>query len=207
MIRNKIFIGLIVAGIATGLLMLLLGVNGPTYRTEVVHIPVNLQSPSEHHAKFTVDRSEEYMIEVHLKSVFSDEKMNKILGDFVKGGNGEIELSWLVKSNGSVIAQGSNAEYDYSPILGSGLVIGTISAEKGKEYLLSVFTNNVSSDWNTATPYVEVGLHPSKLEEYIVLQIFGLLIAAIFVIILIIVLILHIISKRNTASNKKLKQT
>ena len=161
------------AGIATGLLILVLGINGPTYRTEVVNLPVNLQSPSEHHAKFTVDRSEEYMIEVHLKSVFPKEKMDKILGDYVKGGGGEIELSWLVKNNGAVIAQGSNTKYGYSPIWGgghSGLTVGTISAEKGNEYSLSISTNNVSSDWNDASPYVEVELHPAKLENYLVLQ-------------------------------------
>ena len=164
-------------GIVAGLLILAFGMNGPLYRTEVVNLPVNLQSPSDHVTTFTVDRSEEYMVEIHLNSIFSEEKMDNILGDYVAGGGGAINVSWEVKNNGAVIAQGSNTNYGYSPIWGggrSGLDIGTFSAEKGQEYTLSIFTKNISNDWNLAKPYIEVGLHPNKLETYLVLQLLGL---------------------------------
>jgi len=193
-----------------GLLMLAFGMYGPLYRTEVVNLPVNLQTPSDHSMAFTVDRSEEYMVEIHLKSVFPEEMMDKILGDFAAGGGGEIDVSWSVKTDGTVIAQGSNKQYGYSPIFGggsSGLAIGTVSAEKEKEYYLSVSTNNVSADWNKATPYVEVGLHPAKLESYIVLQLFGFLITALFAAILVVVSIFHFIGKSREASNKASKPT
>lgn len=206
--KMKIIVGVLVSGIIAGLLMLALGLNGPIYRTEVVALSVNLQSPSEHQAPFTVDRTEEYMVEVHLKSIFSEEKMDKILGDFVEGGGGEIDLLFEVKVDDSVIAHGSNTEYGYSPIWNdhrSGLAIGTVNAERGKVYTLSVFTKNVSTDWNQTEPYVEVGLHPAKLEGYLVLQIFGLLTVAVFGVVLIITVLLHFISKRNMASNKRLQ--
>jgi len=180
--------------------MVALGMKGPLYRAQVVNLPVNLQSPSEHAARFTVDRSEEYMVEIHLDSVFSEEKMDKILGDFVAGGGGILDVSWEVKDNEAVIAQDSNTKYGYSPIWGggrSGLAIGTISAEKGKEYSLFVYTKNTSTDWNLAKPYVAVGLHPNKLEGYLVLQLLGILILSVFGVALVIVLFF---GKRSMAS-------
>ena len=205
--KIKIVAGILVGGIVAGFLMLALGMNGPLYRTEVVNLPVNLQSPSEHKAAFTVDRTEEYMVEIHLNSVFSEEKMDEILGDFVAGGGGAIDVSWEVKDNEAVIAQGSNTKFGYSPIWGggrSGLAIGTVRAEKGKEYTLSVFTRNASSDWNLAKPYIEVGLHPNKLEAYLVLQLFGLIIVSLLGAALVVVVF---VGKRYMASSKATQPT
>ena len=206
MVRKiRIIVGVLVGGILAGLIMMAFGMYGPVYRTEVVNLPVNLQSPSEHQVQFTVDRSEEYMVEIHMNPVFPEEKMDKILGDFVEGGGGDIDVSWEVKVNEAVIAQGSNSKYGYSPIWGgdrSGLVIGTVSTEKGKEYTLHIFTKNVSSDWNQGNPYIEVGLHPSKLEGYLVLQIFGLIIACSFGVVLVVVVLFYDVAKRKMASNK-----
>ena len=205
MVRKiRVIIGALGGGIVAGLLILTLGIKGPFYRTEVVNLPVNLQSPSEHQVQFTVDRSEEYMVEIHLNSVFSEKKMDKILGDFVAGGGGDIDVLWEVKVDEAVIAQGSNTKFGYSPIWGggrSGLAIGTVSAEKGNEYTLYVFTKNVSSDWNQADPYIEVGLHPSKLEGYLVLQIVGLLVASVFGVVLLVVALIYVVATRKTTSN------
>lgn len=208
--KVRVIVGTLVGGIVVGLLILTLGIKGPFYRTEVVNLPVNLQSPSEHQVQFTVDRSEEYMVEIHLNLVFPENKMGKILGDFVVGGGGDIDVLWEVKVDEAVIAQGSNTKYGYSPIWGggrSGLVIGTVSAEKGKEYNLYVFTKNTSSDWNQADPYVEVGLHPSKLEGYLALQIVGLLIASVFGVILLVVALVYVVTKRKMASNNASQPT
>jgi hypothetical protein len=205
MVRKiRVIVGFIIAGIIVGLLMLALGINGPIYRAEVVKLPVNLQTPSEHQAQFTVDRSEEYMVEIHLNTVFPEEKMDKILGDFVAGGGGNIDVSWRVNVDEAVIAQGSSAIYGYSPIWGggrSGLAIGTFRAEKDKNYTIYIVTKNESIDWNQADPYIEVGLHPGKLESYLVLQIFGLLIASLLGVVLVVVAIVFLVAKRNMASN------
>ncbi|MDH3562736.1 MAG: hypothetical protein OEN49_04985 [Gammaproteobacteria bacterium] len=145
------------------------------------------------------------MVEIHLNTVFPEEKIDKILGDFVAGGGGNIDVSWKVNLDEAVIAQGSRAEYGYSPIWGggrSGLAIGSFRADKGKEYTLYIVTKNESSDWNRADPYIEVGLHPGKLEGYLVSQIFGLLIAAVSGVLLVVVTLIVINAKRNTESKK-----
>lgn len=208
--KLSIIVGTLFSGIVAGLLMLAFGMYGPLYRTEVVNLPVNLQSPSEHKIAFTVDRSEEYMVEIHLKSIFAEGKMDNILGDFAAGGGGDIKVSWEVTRNGVVIAQGSNTEYGYSPIWGdghSGLTIGTVTADKGHQYTLSIFTNNVSPDWNLAKPYVEVGLHPSKLEGYLVLQLLGLIVVSALGVVLVVLVLIYLVGKRRAASNKASQPT
>jgi len=197
--KPKVVIGILMLGTISGLLMLAFGVNGPYYRTEVVNLPVNLQSPSEHQVIFTVDRSDEYMIEIHLNNVFTKEKMDKILGHYVSGKGGNINVSWYIHNNGNVIAEGSNIKYGYSPIWGgghSGLAIGVFSADKEKEYTLNIKTNNTSANWNQTEPYIEIGLHPSKLENYLVLQLFGMLFAVVFGVILVVVVIINFAAKQ-----------
>ena len=180
---KKYIIGILVVGFFAGFVTLLFGMLGPFYRTEVVNLPINLELPSNHKIVFTVDRSDDYLIEVHLKSIFSREKMDDILGDYRKSGGGSINVAWSIEANKSFLSRGSNTMFGYSPILGagrSGLTIGTIKAEKGKDYTLTISTHNKGNDWNLAEPYIEVGLHPSKLENYGVLAIFGFLLISIF---------------------------
>ncbi len=139
------------------------------------------------------------MVEIHLNTVFTKEKMDKILGNFVAGGGGNIDVSWKVTLDEAVIAQGSITQYGYSPIRGggrSGLAIGSFSAEKGNEYTLDIVTKNKSIDWNQADPYIEVGLHPAKLEGYLVLQIFGLLIVSALGIVLMVMTLIFFVAKR-----------
>ena len=139
------------------------------------------------------------MVEIHLDTVFPEEKMDKILGDFVAGGGGDIDVSWKVNQDEAVIAQGSITQYGYSPIWGgghSGLAIGSFSAEKGNEYALYINTKNKSIDWNQADPYIVVGLHPVKLEGYLVLQIIGLLIMSALGIALLVITLIVIVAER-----------
>jgi hypothetical protein len=170
-------------GLATGVGFLLFGVFGPFYRTEAVRIPIDLQVQSRHRVEFTVDRTEEYLIEAYLASVFTDAKMEEIVGDFVAGGGGKIDISWQVGAGSRIVAQGSNAKFGYSPIFGearAGLVIGIFSAQRGQEYHLLVDTHNENNDWNRASPYIRIALHPSKLESYIGATIFGAIFSAVF---------------------------
>jgi len=174
----------------------------------VAILPINLQSSSQHQINFTVNRPAEYMIEVHLKQVFSKDKRNGILGDFVAGGGGKINIKWVIDSGGNVIAQGSSGEFGYSPIFSrihSGLTIGAFGAEKDHTYTLTVTTLNESSDWNKTEPYIEVGLHPSMLESYLALQIFGFIFIVVFGVLLLVTSIMAILSRRSTASNNSLQ--
>ncbi len=207
---RRISIGIALGGLLIGLILWLFGVLGPFYRTEVAMLPINLQSSSQHQINFTMDRPEEYLVEVHLKQVFSKEKMNGILGDFVAGGGGKISIRWVIDSGGTVIAQGSSGEFGYSPIFSrshSGLTIGAFEAEKDHTYTLTVTTINESSDWNKTEPYIEVGLHPNKLESYLGLQIFGFIFIVVFGVLLLVTSIMAIRSRRSTASNNSLQPT
>ncbi len=201
---KKTIVVILIFGLLTGLAALLFSMAGPFYRTEVANLSLNIETPSNHKITFTVDRSEDYLIEVHLESIFSEEKMDYILGDYLKSGGGVINITWRIDTNGSLLAQGSNSSYGYSPIFGgdkSGLTIGTFKADKNKNYTLSISTHNDSSDWNLAKPYVKVGLHPSKLENYIVLQLLGILLTLIFGAILLLLLLRVIISKNKSGSD------
>lgn len=131
--------------------------------------------------------------------------MDKILGDYRKSGGGSIKIFWSIDADKSFLTRGSNTTFGYSPIFGtehSGLTIGTIKVEKGKNYTLTITTHNNSNDWNLAEPYIEVGLHPNKLENYIVLQIFGFLLISIFGIALLVLALKAVLSNIGKASNK-----
>jgi len=202
---KKTIVGILIFGLLVGLVALLFGMAGPFYRTEVANLPLNIETPSNHKIAFTVDRSEDYLIEVHLESIFSEVKMDYILGDYLESGGGVINITWRIDANNSLITQGSNSSYGYSPIFSgdkSGLTIGTFKAEKNKNYTLSISTHNDSNDWNLAKPYVKVGLHPSKLENYILLQLLGILLTSIFGAILLLLFLRAIISNISNASNK-----
>ena len=206
----KIVFGILAAGVITGLMMLSAGMYGPTYRTQVAKLPIDLESPSQHRTTFKVDHSDQYMIELHLNAVFPDEKMERILGDFAEGERGEVEVAWKVESDSSVIGGGSNTEFGYSPIWSGsswGLSIGTVNANEEVEYTLSVFTKNVSSDWNRTDPYVEVGLHPNRLEGFLVIGIYGFLLLILSGIPLAFLVVLQIVRKRRQAFNQSLQPT
>jgi hypothetical protein len=160
----------------TAVLIYLYGAHGPFYRTEPALLPISFSIPAPQQANFRVDRTEEYLVEVHLSNVFEKERMETILGDFQQGGGGRIDISWRVLENTSIIAAGSSRKYGYSPIFSSdewGLVIGAFRGEKGKDYVLDVTVNELNPGWDLAEPYIAVGLHPSKLEGYLVLQFLG----------------------------------
>ena len=196
---NKIILSILLLGLLIGIFQLLFGILGPFYRTKVVHLPINIESPSTHKINFTVDRSEEYLIEVHLKSIFPEEKMDFIVGDYVKNGGGALNISWKADIDNSFLSKGSSSKFGYSPIFSknhSGLTIGAIKANKNNNYSLTINTHNSGNNWNQAQPYIEVGLHPNKLEGYIVLQIFGILFITIFGVSLLIFALVYKIKKR-----------
>lgn len=82
------------------------------------------------------------------------------------------------------------------------MTIGKINAEKGKNYKLTITTHNNSNDWNLAKPYIEVGLHPSNLENYMVLQVFGFLLMLIFGIVLLGMALKAVVFSISKASHK-----
>lgn len=200
---KKIIIGILVIGLLAGLTTLLFGMAGPFYRTDVVNLPINLETPSNHKTSFTVDRSEDYLIEVHLDTIFPEDKIDFILGDYRKSGGGAINITWSIDANNSFLTRGSSKAYGYSPIFSSGhsgLTIGAFKAEKDKNYTLSITTHNNGDNWNKSEPYIEVGLHPSKLENYLVLQMLGFLLTSLFGVALLLLFVKSIFFNTGNAS-------
>jgi hypothetical protein len=163
---------------------MLYGLFGPYYKTEPLKSSFSFATGDPQSYGFNVDKTDTYMIEIHLKKVLSDEKMGTILGDFVRGGNGgKIDIDWNLKEGDKLVAKGSNKEYGYSPIFGndySGLSIGEVSVQKGKTYSLSLQIKSINPDWDATEPYVEVGLHPARLEYLIGYSLAGFVLLIIF---------------------------
>ena len=158
-----------VFGIATvaGLGMLAYGLWGPYYATEPVWARFVLSTGDMQDFPFEVGRSATYSVEVHLKNALPANEMERILGDFVSGGGGAIDIVWSITANGTIVAEGSNERFGYSPIFGgeySGLVVGTFTADRGVPYVLHLTSRHGNSSWERCEPVVEVGLHPSQLE-------------------------------------------
>lgn len=143
---------------------------GPTYATAPLEAPLSLAKTGPQRFDFRVGRTETYYVEVHLRGALPDEDMEAILGDFVGGGGGALDVAWRITSDGSAVAAGSNREFGYSPIWRNrsrGIAIGTFEAERGHRYTLALTSRNGDSSWDRCEPTVVVGLHPSALEYLI----------------------------------------
>ena len=201
---TKLVLTFVLSGVIVSAAIYLYGAYGPFYRTEPLILPLSFSSNSVYQAEFDVDRSEEYMVEVHLKRVFSDVGMKEILGDFVAGGGGLIDVAWEIKTDRKQIAQGSTKEFGYSPIFGRdhwGLALGSFRAEVGKSYTLQVTARSINPEWNQAKPYVEVGLHPAKLEGYLVLQTVGFISFVVFSVLMVSVTLWQVIRYKKRLAN------
>lgn len=140
---------------------------GPAYATEPLQAPFSLSEGSEQQYSFRVGSTATYHVEVHLRETLPKSTMEHILGNFVAGGGGAMDVAWNITSDGSSVAEGSNRQFGYSPIWGdgfSGVTIGTVEAETGREYVLALTSRNGAPSWDRCEPVVEVGLHPSQLE-------------------------------------------
>ena len=106
-------------GFVISLGLIIYGTYGPYYETAPLNSSFTFTTEAPQNFKFKVDKSDRYMIEIHLKNVLSDKQMNTILGNFVKGGTGgEINIEWYLHEGNETIANGSNKKYSYSPIFG-----------------------------------------------------------------------------------------
>jgi hypothetical protein len=181
---KKTFKYFIFIGFFISLVLILYGDIGPYYKTELLQSAFSFATGEPQRYDFDVGKSEKFMVEIHLKKVFSDEKMNTILGDFVnEGDSGKIDLEWDLYEGDKLLAKGSNKEYGYSPIFGgshSGLSIGEVSVRKGTRYTLYLHIKSINPDWDETEPYVEVGLHPARLEYLIGYSLLGFVLLIIF---------------------------
>ncbi len=141
-----------VIGVLASVALLIYGVTGPHFRSEPLVSSFTFSSSNPQSFTFNVDRTEKYMIEVHLKKVFNEEKMDSIIGDFVAGGKGgTINVVWEIKEGNKIVTKGSNIDFGYAPIFSSGysgLTIGEFNAISGIEYILSLYVKSVNPEWD-----------------------------------------------------------
>lgn len=194
---------LLVVGLVAASMVYVYAVNGPYYRTTPVETALSFSSINTKTVKFNVDRSEEYLVELHVKELFERQEMEAIMGGLKAGGGGAIDVSWKVAGRDRLVGEGSNLQYGYSPIFGKdkwGLTIGSFFAERGKDYTLSVTVNKANPEWDKITPRVKVGLHPSKLEGYLAVQLLAVPVFIALAIALVVVLLIWLVRKSRMAS-------
>lgn len=171
-------------GLVISLALIIYGMYGPHFETEPLKSSFTFATAEPQVFEFKIGKSEKYMVEIHLENVLPEEQMEAILGDSVKRGEGaKVNIEWSLNEGDEIVASGSNKEYGYSHIWSRGyygLAIGEISVKKGKSYSLTMYVKSVNQDWDVTEPYVEVGLHPAKLEYLIGYIIYGLLLLVIF---------------------------
>ncbi|MDH3468720.1 MAG: hypothetical protein OES26_22975, partial [Gammaproteobacteria bacterium] len=87
--------------------LVIYGVKGPYFKTEPLLSAFTFSSAAPQRFEFEIDRSDHYLIEIHLSNIFPDKKMDSILGDFVHSGQRSlIDVEWDIKTKGQVIARG-----------------------------------------------------------------------------------------------------
>ncbi len=156
--------------------LIMYGAYGPYYNTVPLESSFSFGAESPQKFEFLAEKTDTYMVEIHLRNLLPEEGMKDILGNHEK--EGKIDIEWSVQDGGEIIAHDSNKSYGYSPIWGggfSGLSIGEVTVQRGKSYTLLLYVNNSNSSWNVTKPSIEVGLHPARLEYLISYIIYGVL--------------------------------
>ncbi|MBN1384681.1 MAG: hypothetical protein JW983_07375 [Elusimicrobia bacterium] len=198
-ILKQIILFFCIIGIIGSIVLYINGVYGPFYNTTPLKAPFSFADSSPQVFKFKPEKSEDYMIEIHLSNKYSDGKIESILGKYFESGKGApIDVGWNVKRKDKVIASGSNKEYGYSHIFGrdyTGIVIGRFFAKKNKKYELSLLVNSVNPEWDICMPHVEVGLHPAKWEYLSVFPIISKYIFIFSMVVLFIIVLVELIEK------------
>lgn len=188
---KNIMFYLSVIGMLSSVVLYLYSIHGPYYNTTPLKESFSFASSSAQKFSFKVGRTENYMIEIFLSNKSTKDKIELILGEYVKSGKGAlIDVRWEIANKTEIVARGSNKEYGYSHIFSrdySGIAIGHFAAHRNTKYTLSLLVNSVDPEWDSCMPHVEIELHPAKLEYLLGYKVLGVLI---FILSAIIVLII-----------------
>jgi hypothetical protein len=155
-------IGLVAAG-----LLVAQSVMGPTYEIAPLRCPITFDGRPIDCMPFSVGRTETYLVEVNFDNN-PQLPVEPIIGDGVQ--HGALEVTWEMSQGDVIIARGTSRDAGYSTFSGEtlGATIGTVAARTGRTYQLRVTPRNIEPRWNELHPFVEVRLHPAKLEYRIV---------------------------------------
>jgi len=179
---KRVFKYIISMGLMTSLSLIIYATTGPHFNIAPLVSPFTFASDDPQYFKFMADKSETYMVEIYVKRDWSDEKWKAIFGSGPgTGDRGNVE--WHLHKGDKIVARGSNIEYRYAPFWTSdysGLDIGEISVEKGIPYSISLHVKNLNPDWDELEPYIQVKMHPARLEYLIGYFIYGVILLVIF---------------------------
>jgi len=159
-----------------GLVCMGYGRYGPWYVTEPLRSSLEIYADEAQAFPFSVAKSDEYYIEVYLRDEIPQETLEEIVGSYLRGGGGRLNLDWRVTSGERTVAKGSTREFGYSPIFKqgyTGLAAGKFVAEKNTQYSLLAIVAGGDPAWKPYKAEVRIELHPSKLEYLILFSVLG----------------------------------
>jgi len=114
-----------------------------------------------------------------------------------------VEVSWVLRSQGGVVARGSTAEESGGIWMNDAIarLIGSFMGEKGRQYTLDVNVLADGSPLAVSNPRLIVGVHPSVYENNALVGVRNVLIAVVLVLAGAILLIVSFLRERRHASD------
>jgi len=115
-----------------------------------------------------------------------------------------IHVSWILRSQGVVIARGSAAEENGGIWMNDAIarLIGSFVSEKGRRYTLDVDVLADGTPLAVGNPRLIVGVHPSAYEGNALMGVRSMLIAVVFVLVGAIVLIASLLMERRRCARE-----
>ncbi len=179
---NKPFIKYPLVGLITSVVLVFLSANWPKIELVAARFEFSLMNPGTVTRAFTVHRTDKFLIEVHLKKIQDEQLMKKIMGDFLTGSGGSLDVSWEVQQGRRTAGAGSSRSSKYSPIFGKdnwGLTVGNFNAIKELPYTIRFTVNKAEPLWKGEPPSVVIAMHPSRREGGIAISLLLMLCAAV----------------------------
>jgi hypothetical protein len=154
-----------------------------------VDIPISLSKGQVRTPIFTTNLKAIYLIQIEVMKKEPVDTLTCLLGleDTSSGKCGSarsiIDASWVLWSQGTVVARGSSAEDKSGAWMNDKIArqIGSFLSERGRQYILDVSVSEDGSSLAVANPRLRVGVHPSAYETNAFAGVRNMLVAAVLV--------------------------
>jgi hypothetical protein len=168
-----------------------------------VDVPVSLTVGQMRTSEFKINQNALYEIAIDAERNIPYQTLNCMLGvediypERCKGTPSVIRASWVLTSNGAIVAHGSSDESKggaWSVTVSRD--IGSFRLEKGKRYVLDVDILTDGTILQTTHPRLKVGVHPEYYQENMFMSLFVTAFAGILGIIGAVLLLVGLLRKR-----------
>jgi hypothetical protein len=167
-------------------------------------MPISLRGGHVRTREFKVNLKALYIVEIEVEKKIPYETLNCLLGiedinpDKCKNNASVVNVSWVLSSQGAVVALGSTIESKGGSWTKDIIArqIGSFQSEKGRQYTLDV---NVLADGSSLTegnPRLKVGVHPMYYENVAFADIPFLLVTVVLIVIGTIMLVASTLRER-----------